>query len=151
MATRAQILLEARKWLNTPFAARGRTLGQQLDCVGLPLMVAEALGLRDKSGMPLNGSTYTTYSDQPVGSFVNDACMAHLVYKPVREMEPGDVLTMSIPDSPCHVGIVGEDSKRRITIIHAYAGGAAKVVEHLLDEKWRRRICACYSFPEVED
>lgn len=148
--TGQDIVAEARKWLGTPFKAKGRLLGHGLDCVGLPLMVAEGLGLQDRHGQPLNGACYSTYSDQPVGTYVHDMCLKHLVAKPVREMKPGDILTLNVSTAPCHVAIVSEDHKKRLSIIHAYSGGPAKVVEHLIDIKWRRRIAGCFSFPEVQ-
>ena|SRR5208282_1894848 len=149
--SRDHIVAVARKYLDTPFAPKGRMLGIGLDCVGLPLMVAGELALVDKSGMPLNGGTYSTYSDQPVGNYVYEMCMKHLVYKPVREMLPGDVLCISVVSAPCHVAIASDDAQGLACIIHAYSGGARKVVEHPLDKKWQRRVTGCFKFPEVRD
>lgn len=149
--TREQVVAEGRKWLGTPFAHQGRLLGVGCDCVGIPLEIAGALKLNDKSGMPLNGACFSTYSAQPLGSHVHDMCMEHLEYKPVREMLPGDVLSMQVVTAACHVALVTEDAKGRACILHAYSGGPGKVVEHLLDEKWRRRIVGCFKFPEVHD
>lgn len=149
--TRQQIVTAARKWLDTPFAHQGRTLGRGLDCVGLPLMIAEELGLKDKLGEPLNGASYAVYSPQPLGDYVYQICLKHLVYKPTREMQPGDILSVKVLTAPCHVAMVGKDRAGRLTIIHAYSGGAAKVVEHLLDEKWRARIAGCFAYPGIEE
>jgi|SRR5580698_1597457 NlpC/P60 family putative phage cell wall peptidase len=149
--TGQDVVAEARKWLGTPFKAKGRLRGLGLDCVGLPLMVAEALGLSDKSREPLNGRRYSTYSDQPLGTYVHDMCVKHLVAKPVREMKPGDILTLNVSTFPCHVAIVGEHPKHGLTLIHAYNGGPGKVIEHLIDIKWRRRIAGCFRFPEVSE
>lgn len=148
--TGEQIVAEARRWLGTDFRPKGRLLGHGLDCVGLPLMIAEALGLHDKNGVRLNGACYSTYSDQPLRTYVHDMCLKHLVVKPVREMKPGDILTLNVSTFPCHVAIVGEHPKHGLTLIHAYSGGPGKVVEHLIDIKWRRRIAGCFKFPEVE-
>lgn len=147
--TRERIVAAARVYIDTPFGHQGRTKGRALDCVGLPLMVAGDLGLVDKDGQPLHGGCYTTYSPQPVGNYVYQMCQKHLVYKPVREMLPGDVLVFAVPSAPCHVGIVSAE-KGAINIIHAY-NVAGKCVEHVLDVKWQRRIVGCFKFPEVED
>lgn len=149
--TREQIVAAGRKYLGTPFKHQGRLMGQGCDCVGIPLMIAGDLKLVDKSGIPLNGDCFHTYSAQPVGNYVHDMCMEHLVYKPVREMLPGDFLSMKVVTAACHVALVTEDDKGRVCILHAYSGGPGKVVEHLLDEKWRRRIVGCFKFPEVRD
>lgn len=149
--TRAQVVAEARRWLRTPFGHQGRTLGRRIDCVGLPLMVAGALGLSDKSGKPLNGACYATYTSQPLGTYVHDVCMEHLEYKPLREMLPGDVVSISIATAPCHVGIITEDKNHRPCLLHAYDGGLHEVTEHILDTKWQRRIVGCFKFPEVID
>jgi uncharacterized protein YijF (DUF1287 family) len=114
-------------------------------------MIASELGLKDKQGVPLNGSSYAVYSRQPLGDFVHQMCLKHLIYKPTREIKPGDIISVKVLTAPCHVAIVGADSAGRLTIIHAYSGGSEKVVEHLLDEKWRRRIAGCFSFPGIEE
>ena len=106
--------------------------------------MAEDLGLLDKSGLPLRRDLYIDYSDQPVGNFVHKACQKHLTTKAVTAMREGDVVTMALPSAPCHVGIIGS-SKDGLTLIHAYAGGGEKCVEHLISPAWKRRIVGCFS------
>lgn len=126
-------------------------LGRGLDCVGMVLCVAGDLKLKDGTGTPLHGGLYTTYSDQPVGNLVHDICKLHLIQKDQADMRPGDMVTINFAGTgACHVGILVEDFNRRLGIIHAYAG-IGKVTEHLLDDKWKRRIAGCFSFPEVID
>lgn len=144
-----QIVEQARKYINTPFKPKGRVLGQGADCVGLVLMVAGDLRLKDKFGVPLNGNSFTDYSDQPVGNFVHEMCMQHLVYVPIRLLEPGFVVCVNITTAPCHVGFVGMDQTGALTLIHAYNGGPRKVVEHAIDVKWHRRLRGGFSFPEM--
>jgi hypothetical protein len=114
-------------------------------------MVAGELGLKDKLGAALTGASYSTYPAQPMGDYVHQMCLKHLIYKPIRGMLPGDILSINVLTAPCHVAMVGADSAGQLTLIHAYNGGPQKVVEHLLDMKWRRRIAGCFSFPGVED
>lgn len=148
---REVVVAAGRRYLDTPFRHQGRLLGVGCDCVGIPLMVAGDLGLLDKSGMPLNGDCFRSYSSQPADNYVHDMCMEHLVYKPVREMLPGDIVSMKVVTAACHTAMVTEDANGRVCILHAYSGGPGKVVEHLLDEKWRRRIVGCFKYPEVVD
>ncbi len=149
--TREQLVATARKYLGTPFRHQGRLLGVGCDCVGIPLMVAGDLKLLDKSGMPLNGDCFLNYTPQPVDNYVHDMCMEHLVYKPVREMLPGDIVSVRVVTATCHTAMITEDANGRVGILHAYSGGPKVVTEHLLDEKWRRRIVGCFKFPEVKD
>ncbi len=151
MPTNAQIVRVAREYINTPFAAKGRVKGQKSDCVGLVLMVAGELGLKDVNGTPLNGELYNDYSDQPVGNYVHDMCMRHLVYVPVRSVKPGNVVTIAAGSAPCHVGFIGEDTHGALTLIHAYNGGKMKVIEQPLDIRWYRRLRGGFTFPEVKE
>jgi hypothetical protein len=47
--------------------------------------------------------------------------------------------------------VVGDYVHGGLSLIHAYNGaGVNKVVEHRLDESWRRRIVAAWQFRGVE-
>jgi NlpC/P60 family putative phage cell wall peptidase len=145
---RTDIVACARTYIDTPFEHQGRIKGQKMDCVGLPLCVAGELGLRSTAGDTINGDLHRHYSPQPQGDFVHQMCAKYLVRKGVSQMQPGDVLTLRIETAACHVAIVG-DSPEGLTLIHAYSGGAEKVVEHRIDDRWHKRIVGCFSFPEV--
>lgn len=147
---REEIVRQARKFLGVPFQHQGRSI-RGIDCVGLVLCVAEGLGIRDSAGKPIGRHLYEGYSAQPLSNVVQDRCNEHLVRKTVKDMREGDVLTLAIPSSPCHVAIVGLNPLGEFTLIHAYAGGAKKCQEHPIDLKWCNRIVNCYSFPGVED
>ena len=149
--TRAQIVAEARSFKGTPYQDKGRMKGRGLDCVGLPLMVAGALGLKDKDGKLIHGGLYTDYSSQPLADYVHQLCMKHLVHRPVREAKEGDVVSVAVATAPCHVGILGRDDAGNLTLIHAFNSGKNIVIEQPIDEKWRRRLRAAFKFPEVTD
>lgn len=138
MATRAQIVAEARKWIDTPFQHQGRLRGLGVDCVGLVLCVMRDLRLHDWV------DDFRAYSPQPVSRMVFEICTERLHAKPVAERLPGDVLCFRVPEAPVHVGFVTD-----IGIIHAYNGGKRKVVEHGLGQKWLKRIEGCFSIPGV--
>jgi hypothetical protein len=147
--TNEQIVMRARAYLGTPFVPKGRSIGKALDCIGLVLMVAQDLGLKDIHGIPVTGSTYSDYSDQPVGNFVHDECFKNLIYVPVRKVQPGNVVTVAVGTAPCHVGFIGSDRSGALTLIHAYNGGRQNVVEIPIDIKWFRRLRGGFTFPEV--
>ncbi len=124
-------------------------MGIGLDCVGLPICVAEDLGIRDRSGVPILRTDHVDYSAEPGSRLVHDICIARLDQKPSgAELEDGDVLTMRVPTLPCHAGIVVFRG-REPYIIHAYSAGPGKCVEHILNEAWCRRIIGKFSFPGV--
>lgn len=148
---RKLIVATARKYIGTPFQHQGRLLGKGLDCVGLPLCVGEDLHALDREGMSITAQMYSSYGPQPLDRFVFDTCQKHLVWKAARLRAPGDVVSLMVPDVPCHVAILG-DSPQGLTLIHAYnSGNQPRVVEHLLDKKWERRIAGIFEFPGVED
>ena len=147
---RNQVVECARSYIGTPFAHAGRVKGRALDCVGLPLMVAGDLGLKDTSGEPLHGRLYTAYTPQPVTTIVLDLCMKHLKRKGLQDLKPGDVLVMKVPSTPCHVGIFTEMKDGLMYFVHAYTG-ADGTVEQPVDARWKRRIVAAFEFPNVED
>ena len=60
----------------------------------------------------------------------------------ITDIRPGDVLLMRFRKDPQHLAFV-TDYADGLGIIHSYSS-IGRVVEHRLDEKWRRRIVAAY-------
>lgn len=147
--SRADIIEVARDYIGTPFQHQGRT-HKGLDCVGLPLCVAEDLGLTDKGGVPFKRNDGGGYSAQPTGKIVFQTCCDRMIRKLANQFRPGDVLCMRLPIEPCHVAIVTEYNGVPY-IVHAYDGGERKCVEHILDVAWQRKIVAAFEFPGVTD
>ena len=149
MPTRKMIVDCARTFLNTPFRHQGRVKGKGIDCVGLPLCVAEELGLIDRLGVPFKGSDNQNYSSQPLDLLVHEEAKRRLVEKDPSDLRDGDVVTLRVPTTPCHAALI--TTVNGVTgMIHAYAG-IGKVVEHIMDNKWRKRIAGAFSYPGVED
>ncbi len=138
MATRRQILDEARAWLGTPFHHQGRVRGVGVDCIGLIVGVARGLGMAV--------ADRTDYARLPDGHGLAAALDDQMRRLAQTEPGPGDVLLLRIRHQPQHVGILGEGG----TLIHAHAG-AGRVVETPLAGWWGRRVLAVYRFPKVED
>jgi hypothetical protein len=135
--------------MRTPHRHEGRVKGIGIDCVGLPLCVAEQLGLRDRDGRPILGSDYRGYPAQPTDEFVHHECQRRLVEKPLEAMKHGDILTIRWPTLACHSAIVTTVSGH-LALLHAYSSpSVGKVVEHILDMKWKRRIAGVFEIPGV--
>jgi hypothetical protein len=143
MATRDQIVAVARGFINTPFKHQGRTPGQALDCVGVPLCIGQLLKLNDKSGKPFLARDDCRYGPQPQSDIVLERCQARLLE--VKELQPGVVLALKMPTVACHSAVafkVGDDW----WMVHA---DGKRVVEAPLTDKWRARIKGIFDFPGV--
>jgi cell wall-associated NlpC family hydrolase len=131
------LVAEARRWLGTPFRHQGRIRGEGVDCIGLVLEPARALGLTDyRPG---------AYSRLPDAGTLQCELARHLVTVTKAGMRPGDVLLVAAPLSPCHLALVGELGGAP-TMIHA-SGPIGRVVEHGIDAVWEGRIRGVYRFP----
>lgn len=68
--------------------------------------------------------------------------------RPVHERRPGDVLVFRIGRGQAHCGIYSSLGWCE-SVIHADARSAVRrVAETPLDERWQRRIVACFAPPE---
>jgi cell wall-associated NlpC family hydrolase len=136
---RSAIIREARRLVGTKYVHQGRLAGVACDCIGLPVLVARALGY-------LDAIPPADYARRPDGSRLQQALIDHLDHHDGPPL-PGDVVLMTWRRMPMHVAIAG-DGAEPFSLIHAYAG-AGKVVEHVADAAWRSRILAAYSFRGV--
>lgn len=109
---------------------QGRQPGVGLDCAGLIIHVVKTLGLE-----------YTDLAGYPRTPF-EGMLKAHLDGQPclerINSLEPNCVLLMRIKRDPQHLALwTGEK------MIHAYLT-AGKVVEHGMDDRWKKLIVAIY-------
>jgi len=137
MIRREEIVREAREWIGTPYHHQGRVKGVGCDCAGLIIGIAHSLGI--------STFDYRHYSRQPDASVLLSLCDEYLDRVDSLDAAlPGDVLIFLIRRQPIHMGILTEKG----TVIHVWPS-VGKVVEHILDEKWRRRIYRVYRYKEV--
>lgn len=147
--TRQMVVETARSYEDTPFHHLGRVKGIGVDCVGLVLCIAEDLGLKDVHGVPLLRHDYPDYSPQPLGDFVMHECKKRLIEKPIGLMLPGDVITMKVPYSACHAGLIME-RQGSLYVIHALNSSTVpRVIEHIIDKKWKHAITGAFNLPGV--
>ena len=135
--TETDIIQLARAQLGTPFKHQGRVPGLALDCAGLFVVVASALGLQvlDEQGYgrtPWQGLLEQCIARQP---FLREV--------PKGEMRAGDVLLMRFTGEPQHIAI-----HAGATVIHAYES-VGRVVEHRLADVWRARVVRVYRFEDL--
>ena len=139
MTTPAEIVTQARSWLGVRWLHQGRTEAG-LDCIGLVLKVAHALNL-------------TEFDTRDYARFASDEtmlelCRSHLVVVQPADLAPGDLAVFGF-DSQRHIGIIGDyPAAGALSLIHAHAINR-QVVEHRLDDQWKRRILGRFRFPGV--
>ena len=135
-----RIVATARRWLNTPYKHQGRSR-RGCDCVGLPLALAAELGIEVED--------YRRYGRLPVSAMLVEKCRAYAHEIERDAYKPGDLVLMTWGkdrDRPHHFAIVTEMAGGDIGIIHSHSR-VGKVVEHVLDATWRRRITHAFRIP----
>jgi len=136
MTTGADVVAEARTWLDTPYHHQGRVRGVGVDCLGLLVGVGRALGLTQFD--------ITNYPRIPTYDSLTRGCEDNLVRVRPPSLQAGDVLLLRFDKWPGHLAILTDDD----TIIHAYFA-RRKVVEHRIDADWWRKTRGTYRFPGV--
>lgn len=136
--TADDLLAAARQCLGTPFRHQGRLAGVGLDCAGVAIHVAQAVGAEyfDVAGYgrtPADGQLEASLDAQP--------CLLPLAS--IDDRAPGDLLLMRFTAEPQHLAICAGQ-----TIIHAYES-AGICCEHDLSPMWAARIVRVYRFLEM--
>lgn len=134
-----KIVAEVRRWIGTPYHHQGRKLGVGVDCVGLLLAAAGAIGvnIEDPRCYPLCPSDPNFL---PM-TLLNLQFRRWSFKVPTN---PGDVGLFWIqkPDFPRHLGFfTGLE-----TFVHV---GGRVVEERSFDLSWRKRIVSIFKFPGV--
>lgn len=138
---RHRVVEEARGWLQVRWLHQGRTR-HGIDCAGLVVMVARALGLSEYDA--------TNYQRRTTGTLFLKHFSDNMDRKPVQNATPGDVLLFRDGAYPCHASIVAERDGA-LTIVHAHAP-RRKVIEEELDQgDWKSKRIACFSFRGIDD
>ena len=133
------IAAEARKWLGVAFRHQGRSR-HGVDCLGLLVVVANALNLHDFQGKPL-----ANYDQQSYGHYPDEKrLLAGLlkVLTPTLTLASGNIGLFEIDGTARHVGIFATNESG-FTLIHAYAP-ARNVVEHHYSREWQQRCRAMF-------
>lgn len=127
------IVAAARDCVGTRFRAQGRTPGLGLDCVGVALAAAAAVGVR------IDPPVYALGGDHE-GDL--DALLAAAGCTVVAIAEPGDLLAVAPSPGRRHLAVVTPAG-----VVHAHAG-LGRVVEGPLDPDWM--LIAAWRLPQPE-
>lgn len=122
------IVAAARALVGTPYHHQGRKAGVGLDCIGVPILAAQAAGceVHDFAG----------YGPMPVPEVLLREIAKDCDQVTLRDAKPGDVLCFkSGMTHPSHFGILLDDGG----FVHAYER-MARVVREPLDGRWLRLL-----------
>ena len=139
----AQVVVEARSWIGTPYVHQASCKGAGTDCLGLVRGIWRHLYYREPEAIP----AYSRDWSEPQGLEVLwSAAARHLVPKALEKASSGDVVLFRMRDRGVakHLGIMTETGSSP-AFVHAYSGHA--VVESAMSTPWQRRIVARFEFP----
>lgn len=142
----SRLVETARSFLGVPFKHRGRTR-RGLDCAGLVWCACAEAGVTHPDLKRYGREPHRDGMMRVVIAGAGEPVWQGKVGQVVpREMlQVGDVLVMRFEKEPHHMGIVGTDRLRGLSLIHADGSHTVRrVVEHGLDEHWQKRICAVF-------
>jgi NlpC/P60 family putative phage cell wall peptidase len=144
----SDVVIEARRWIGTPFRHRGHHLGRACDCVGIVRGVSEALGLvaiPEETARELS-----LYSRTPNPNRMGELIATFLTraeIDPKSAAPDGHVAWLQwTADLPMHLAITAT-YRERPTLIHALREHG--VSEHGFVGAWRRRVHSYWRFPNV--
>ena len=131
----------ARQFIGVPFAHQGRNPAVALDCIGLACCSFAVAGMTRYLAFDR-----VDYARTPHGGLL-EAQLAAALGAPVDGLQPGDLAAFRMGGAVRHVGIIAEGNNG-LNVIHTWSD-IGRVVEHRLDDKWRRRIAYVYR-PEAD-
>jgi len=142
----SRLVEAARSFLGVPFKHRGRTR-RGLDCAGLVWCSCADAGVihpdLKRYGREPHRDGMMRVVKEGAGEPIWQGRVGQVV--PRDLLQVGDVLVMRFAKEPHHMGIVGTDRLRGLSLIHADGSPTVRrVVEHGLDDLWQSRICAVF-------
>lgn len=152
MATRAQVLVEAREWVTrgTRWQHQAHIKGVATDCGGMIYEVGHSLGLLpDVSSIP-EAAMFHGYGRLARNGSLLTACSILLERIYIAQMREADVVLMLFNNEPQHVGLLGDYPHGGFSLIHAYAP-MRRVVEARFDEQFSAKVVAAFRYPNLED
>lgn len=133
MTRRERFIEVALSMDGTPFKHQGRVPGVGVDCAGLVVCAAKAVGIPvdDVKG----------YSRIPSSGMFLAAIRRHCDRIDINDAVPGDIAVFAFRAEPQHVAII--TAKNPLEILHAYME-VGRVVRHRVDDTWMSRLHGVY-------
>jgi NlpC/P60 family putative phage cell wall peptidase len=145
VSRRTEALIEARRWLGTPYRHQTSLRDEGADCLGLVRGVWRALYGAEPEAPPPYGADW---AERGGAETLLEAARRWLVEVPLEGAQPGDVILFRMsPDVAVkHCGILSDAGPPEGRLIHAYWGRS--VVESWMGPWWMRRRAAAFRFPD---
>ncbi len=137
-----QIVLEAKKWIGTPFHQQGRQISAGCDCIGLIIGIAKSIGSISLTGKSWDECDQKSYDCMMESSLLIDLLPNH--FRLIEDsFDVGNILLIEIAKKQYHVCVV--ISQDPIRIIHACSSSGA-AVEHKIVPNWLNNIRMVFKF-----
>ncbi len=136
-----QVIAAGRAYRGVRWHHQGRSRAG-IDCAGVIICTAHDLALSD---FDITG--YPREPDGSMSALLREHCE---LQPPGTEPVPGMVAEIRFDAEPQHLGLIVPYHLGGAGLLHAMALHPRKVVEHRLDDVWRRRIVALYKLPGVD-
>jgi hypothetical protein len=131
-----QIVLEAQKWLGTPFHQQGRQINAGCDCVGLIIGIAKSI-----NSLSITGDSWDECDEISYDCMADSSLLIDLLPKHFNVVEGpfdvGDILVIEMVEKQYHVCIV--TSTLPVKVIHS-CSAVGKVIEHKIIPQWLNNI-----------
>lgn len=140
---RQAIIDESLSWVGTPYHAQAHLKGIGVDCIGLIIGVAKAVGvLAPTYRPPIYSQEWHWHSNEEL--LQETLTLMQCPCLPVGQHQPGDMLVFQYGRVSSHVGIVLPEG----LLVHAVRDDG-RVVAQRLTEALQGRLRAAYAFPGV--
>lgn len=131
MSKEDDIIIEARKYIGTPFFFKGRSRGG-LDCAGLATLAINVY---------IRNYNFTNYTINPNPKIIKKELLR--IANNVNNLRSGDLLLIDLYGLPQHIALYTSNN----TIIHTYKG-IGKVVEEKYTYYWKNKVDSIYRIKE---
>lgn len=146
MTTHADVVAQARSWINTPYHHQARLRGVGADCAGLIIGVARELHLVAPE------FDVTGYARTPDGISMLAECDRFMTRIPRDSIRPGNGIVLRFERDPQHMAIVADYLHGGLSMIHALgtSDGKGKVIEQRISDEILNRLVQAYALPGIE-
>lgn len=138
-----RVVIEARRWIGTPYVHQASVLGAGADCLGLIRGIWRAcIGPE-----PIQPPAYTRDWSEALGAETLMFAADEMLLPSCNSAPlPGDIILFRMREGAIakHLGILSHPGPAP-RFIHAYSGHG--VVENSLSDPWKRRVVKTYRFP----
>lgn len=148
MDKRTEVIIEARRWIGTPYHHQAALRGVGVDCVGLIRGVGFAVGVLPPRHE--DWARFNAYGRLPSPTRMAEGMREFLIPVEYGEQQPGDIAWMQWRENlPMHLGILATLDSDRPSIIHSFSD-VGFCVEHGLTSDWLARIVSYWRYPEID-